>query len=229
MLVDNYIGNDLTTDVYDELAYLKIDEKFLTKEAALYSSKWFDYRHLHPTLATYLYAHHYTSEYRKVYQRIRDAEKGKYVTGSKGKDEMQKKSTLGFWKGRQSADELGMPYNLYIGSVMRFLVEDTIWKRIPTPSQLYSSKVRLFMIDEWAKLLETSIVEPDTAILSDDTEFSREHKRSIEKYLCEQIIKRTNPLYGLSHFMFDRHLITETLALQYFSSDAIEQARRFAL
>jgi len=229
MLVDNYFGSNLTTDVYDELAYLGIKDKFLVNESDLFLSKWLDYRHLHPTSATYLYAYHFTCEYRKVYQKLRDKEKGKYVTGTKGKDALKKKSSSGFWKGRQSADEIGMPYNLYIGSALRFLTQDNIWQRIPNPLQLYSDKVKIFMIDEWANMLKTSILEPDTSFLSNDNDFSTHHKQLIERYLCEQIINRANPIFGLSHFMFERQLITETLALQYFSVETIQKARRLAL
>ena len=228
MLVDNYFGNNLTTDVYDELAVNQIKEKFLVNESVLFKSKWLDYRHLHPTAATYLYAHHYTDEYRKVYQRLRDAERGKYVRGTKGKDAMNKPSSLAFWKGRRSADEIGIPYNLYIGSALRFLTENKIWQRIPCAMQLYSDEVRSFMIDEWANIQKTSILEPDTAFLSDNTVYNEQHKQVIERYLCEQITKRENVVYGLSHFMFERHLITDNIALQYFSCELIRRAKRLA-
>lgn len=228
MLVDNYFGSALTTDVYDELAMFKFKDSLLVNESDLFETKWLDYRHLHPTSATYLFAHHYTSEYRKVYQKIRDVEKGKYVTGSKGKDAMKKRASLAFWKGRQSADELGMPYNLYIGSALRFLIQDTIWQRIPQPTHLYSDKVRCFMINEWDTILKTSIIEPDTSFLIDDNEFNTHHKQEIERYLCEQIMKRENVVFGLSHFMFERNLITENFALQYVSLETIQKAKRLA-
>lgn len=225
--METYFGDDLTVDRYDELALFKINEKVLAGESELFQSKWFDYRHLHPTQATYLFAAHFTAEYRKMYQKIRDCERGKYITGSKGKDAMDKGTTLGFWKGRQAADKIGMPYGLYIGSAMRFLVGVNTWQRIPNPTQLYSDKVKEFMTTEWVNLLNYDIITPETAHLSDDNAFCIQCKHDIERWLLERIVERKNPHYSLAHFMFEKKLISAETALRYVSSELIERARRF--
>lgn len=229
MLTEDYFGNNLTTDRYDALAVVAINEKFLKLESALFSSKWFDYRHLHPTQATYLFAHHYDLEYRKIYQRIRDQERGQYVKGTKGKDCMLKKEVSGFWKGRQNADRLGVPYGLYVGSIMKFLIEDNIWQRIPRPTHLYSAKVTEFMKDKWLTVLDTEIIQPEIAHLSDDNLFSTQCKQDIERYLCECIQMRKNGHFALSRYMCDLKIITEQTAIKYFSELTIQKAKKFYL
>lgn len=227
MLIDDYFGNDLTPGKYDALACEIIGAKLLQDESMLYSTKWFDYRHLHPTSATYLFAHHYVAEYRKIYQKIRDQEKGKFITGTKGKDVMLKKEVSGFWKARQSADRIGMPYNLYIGAVMRFLIEGNIWQRIPRPAHMYSSKVQEFIVEEWRAMLDTGIVEPSTAHLSDDNEFAEQCKQDIARWLCMQLKTRKNPHFGLAHYMLDKKIVPERIAIQYLSAETIDRAKKF--
>lgn len=229
MFTEDYFGNNLTADQYDSLAISAINEKFLKLESALFLGKWFDNRHLHPTQATYLFAHHYELEYKKVFKRIRDHERGQYVKGTKGKDCMLKKEVTGFWKGRQNADRLGIPYDIYIGSVMKFLIEDNIWQRIPRPTHLYSAKVTEFMKDKWVQMLGTEIIQPEIAHLSDDNLFGTQCKLEIERYLCGCIQMRKNGHLALSRYMCELNMITEQTALQYFSELTIQKAKKFYL
>ena len=290
----NYFGNDFTSDKYDSIALSAISDKFLKNESALFSTKWFSYRHLHPVSATYLFAHLYTEEYRKVYQKIRDQDRGKIapafinpaikreqkewkliqkdrsatrkaltelsnsqLTGEqkielqemkddfrqKVRDEneeidfnarnrqptdpMKLQETLGLWKARQVADEIGMPYDLYIGAIMRFLIQGNIWQRIPRPVHLYSNKVKEFIAEEWVNMLNTSVIEPEISHLSDDNDFSIQCKQDIARWLCEQLKTRKSPHFGLSHFIYEIKLIPEEIALLYYSSETIEKAAKF--
>ena len=229
MLLEKFYGDDLTAAQYDELAIKAIGEKFLVEEPELFQKKWFDYQHLHSTKATYLYAAHYTLEYQKIYQKFIDIKKGEFVKGTKGKDAMGKAETAGFWKGRQAADRIGMPYNLFIGSAMNFLIEGNVWKRIPRPTHLYSKKVIEHVEAKWDELLEASIIEPQISHLSDENRCSLECKQNIERWLCERIRERQKPVYGLSHFLFNKKLISEQTAIQFFDSQMIERARQLHL
>lgn len=229
MLVEEFFGSDLSTEEYDTLAAIAIDDRLFKVETELMDLKWFEYRHLHPTQATYLYAHHYTLEYRKIFQKIVDQSLGAFVTGSKGKDAMKKTETVGFWKGRQQADRLGMPYDYYIGSAMRFLIEGKIWKRVPRPVHLYSKPVIEHVSNYWVETLLVGTIEPSTAHLSHDNDFTMQCKSDIARWLCEALKTRKNPHFGLSHYMFEKMLIPENIALQYFDADVISQAKRLSI
>lgn len=296
MLLEKFPGDNLTPDQYDLLALQAIKEKYLNEEPELFDTKWFDYRHLHPTAATYLYAQHYILEYRKIYRKIKDVDRSETVLPishpdikrdkklwksiqmqrKKERDELREMTklattkelkaelkqyrkafnesikrenaefearraarqsidmmkvpeTLGFWKGRQCADRIGMPYNLYIGAAMRFLIEGNIWQRIPRPVHLYSDKVIGHVVEYWEATLQEGIIQPHTEHLGDDNEFTLQCKRAIERWLCERLSKRKHPHYGLAHYLFDKKLITEEFALQFFESSVVEKARRFHL
>jgi len=296
MFISEYFGNNLTTAQYDSIAISRINIRHLSKEPKLMSVKWFDYRTLHPTCATYLFAHHYVLEYRKIYQKIKDKEIGRIksafvhpeakadkiefaeikkeralqrkvfsamlkekLTDDDRKELKEEKrlfnddvrevnermkerrrnrspidvltlpEALGLWKGRQSADILGIPYDFYIGTALRFLIEGSIWQRIPRPVHLYSEKVKEFTLERWVETLNTGIVEPEMSNLSDDNLFSTQCKQDIVRYLCECIQMRKNGHFALSHYMCDLKIITEQTAIKYFSELTIQKAKKFYL
>ncbi|MGZ8172941.1 MAG: hypothetical protein ACXWT0_03950 [Methylobacter sp.] len=291
MSIIPYFGSNLTTGEYDELALSVISPALLKKEQTLFSSKWFDYRHLHPTQATYLYARHFTNESRKLYSSKRNSESGELfnvfqITPKAGEeaalemikekqkqqrkaiselrklklteaqlskvdalekafkkkvcasndaitDVMAGKDAATLWKGRQLADKIGMPYDVFIGTGIELLTSTYQWKGInpfthmPRPKHLYSKAVESFMTEAWQAILDTGIVDPDMSRLSDDSSFSMQCKHDIERWLCEQLRRRKHPHFGISHYMFEKKIITEQCALQFFSSELIDKARRF--
>jgi hypothetical protein len=288
MLLDSFYGKDLSVDVCDTLAISKISSKLLLNELDLFETKWIDYRHLHPTIATYLYAEHYVAGYRRAFSRYFDqargevampianpqvkvekelwkqmqedrAEEKRLIESEKGnltkeqyaakKMELRQKirqenddfkeskrlrppidfmvvdETLSFWKGRQAADQLGIPYNYYVDFSICHLMEDKIWKRIPRPQHLYSSDVKESAMDAWASLLMEITVEPATIEFDNDT-IAEQHKAHVAKWLCHCLSYRRRPEYGLNHYMINKSAVTEEIALQFFSSEIVERAKR---
>lgn len=127
------------------------NKKLLVHERALYATKWWDYRFMSFTEATFAYIDAFGKAARAIYAREIDYERAKHIRtvtaasikmalcGVFGDIKKAKTNFTGFWRGRQVADALGMPYETYtelaIASRMR------AWKRIylPTPLQVYSS------------------------------------------------------------------------------------------
>ena len=155
------------SEEYDALAAASINITLCKKEPELYTSKWWDYRLLHPTQATYLFADAYLEASRKYAQRNIDLEYGKVfkpypgkdlfakpqlvytektkkVKQTKGKDTYtpapSKQTIAGIWKARQMADKLGIPYRFYCDSAIAY-TEKGLWHRLPSPSHLYATKV----------------------------------------------------------------------------------------
>lgn len=236
MILEEFYGKDLDRKTCVKLAIAKIPRKLLECERDLATKKWADYRHLHPTIATYLFAEHYVIEYRRMYRRIFDVKTGMYRKGFTGKDIFVKDEKTGkggsqcvaFWKGRQAADSLAMPYNLYIHFAMAELIEKSVWKRIPNPKQLYSDKVFVAVGNRWISHLSNITVEPATNLFVLDKNYRRVME-DVQIFLCQVLKMRAKPRYGLAHYMFEREIITEEIALKFFSRDEIKAAEKLSL
>lgn len=139
---------------------------------------------------------------------------------------MQTNDALPLWKARQACDRIGMPYDLYLSSVFRFLIEDRIWQRLPRPTHLYSSEVTEFAFGEWKAILDTKIIDPTICDLKSETDYHIELSEKAERWLCSIIKTRKNPHFGLAHYMFEKNFISEKTALQFFHSSTIERAKR---
>lgn len=291
---DEYYGNNFDTTVYDKLCLLKISEKILSKESTLFEKKWFDYKTLHPTQATYLFFNDYRKEFRKAYAVMIDRDEAKVIQpirhpevkrekallekykkerqvemaylkklSTSGEfsleeiktykhemvarikreneklkgmrknrsplDIMNTRDALSFWKGRQSADELGMPYDLYCGYAMRFLIQKKIWQRIPRPCHLYGNETIAYCQHQWVEQLSIVTPKPKIAHLRDDNCYDVDLREEIEKWLCEQIKTRRISYLGLSKFMFEEKIISEQIALHYFDIETINEANAYHL
>lgn len=150
---------------YDALAIARININLLSKEPALYTTKWWDYRLLHPVQATYAFEVAYIKSCRAYVKKNYDLEYGKVFKPYPGKDLFAEKqleltpvkkkvrmkngkplymphaakSTIsGVWKARQMADSLGIPYEFYCEAAFQY-TEKCLWHRLPAPSHLYAT------------------------------------------------------------------------------------------
>lgn len=222
-----FYGSDLSPQLCDFIALNGIKNDLLEKEASLFATKWFDYRFLHPTKATYLFAHLYSEGYKLASQQIYDVNKGKYMKGWKGKDFMDKKERGGFWKARQKADELGIPYSNYINYAIQFGLK-RCWKRIPRPTHLYSDLCVEFVYDRWQEELLAGIVEPQIAHLRLENQKDSIVHTAMQRWVCSVLKTRKNPHFGLSHYMSKLKIVSESIALEYFDIETLTKAHKEA-
>ena len=99
----------------DLIALEKIPHDLLVKEVELYRVKWWDYRFIHPTEATYAFANAYERAYRQLYAVRYDKFEAQTVKVFNNQDPLKDttQTVLGLWTARQKADELGIRYDLY--------------------------------------------------------------------------------------------------------------------
>jgi len=131
--------------------------KHFANELKLMSVKWFDYRIQHPVVSTYQFAKEYMAVYRNYYQKTIDCERGKYVKSFKGQDPWISSQAGGFIKGRQFADELGIPYDLFIGEAFSFLFNKK-WHHLPRPCHLYADDVLESVAVKWEERKRVTMV-----------------------------------------------------------------------
>lgn len=136
-----------TIDLEDEmLVALFVPSRFQKDELGLYQSKWFDYQRMSPVQATCEYISIYGNVYRDIYAQEIDFERAKHVAVPTrtslalelGKGSTRAKQTFsGLWRGRQVADAMGIPYDVYIERAFSYRMRR--WQRVqmPRPQHLY--------------------------------------------------------------------------------------------
>lgn len=158
-----FFGENLTDEQCEVLQLdrfgdgTRVFRKHLGREMQLYQTKWFDYRILHPVVATYLYAYELNKTYQRYYQMTRDYEIGQYIKISKGKDIWFAKNSGGFIKGRQQADELGIPYDFYTSAAFNFLYIKK-WKNLPRQNHMYAPDLIEHVQDKWVEYSKITLV-----------------------------------------------------------------------
>lgn len=135
-------GFEWTPTECDALAIRFIPLKLLQEESDLFQSKFWDYRFMHPTQATQVYAHEYAAALKRAVSRRTDLFMGLNMKGLKKPVifELESRSITGFWKGRQMADRIGCPYDFYCEHAMQF-ADRARMTFLPSSSQMYTQTV----------------------------------------------------------------------------------------
>jgi hypothetical protein len=129
----------------DVLSFI-VPDKLRAIDKELFAIKWWDYRFMSPCAATFAYIDIFGVEARKLYARDIDYERAAHIRvvtaasvmdGLRRNDEKAKRSFSGFWRGRQVADALSVPYDIYISEALSSRMR--AWQRthMPTALQVY--------------------------------------------------------------------------------------------
>ncbi len=173
-------GIDWTPLECDALALKFIPLKLLSEEAELNATKHWDYRFLHPSQATQLYAESYAAALKRAVSRRIDIWKGLNMKGLKSPIifELDPRVVTGFWKGRQMADRIGCPYDFYCEHAMLF-ADKARMTYLPTSTNMYCRTVpeRLqglpslvdYIVERWvARIAHSNFYATHPAYLSDN-------------------------------------------------------------
>ena len=219
-----FYGHDLTFLHAEVLAIQHVPATLLKKEAELMRTKWFDYRRMHPTKATYFLASCYAKAYGNAIAVMKDSQMGLYHKGFKGMDFMQTKEALSFWRLRQSIDKLGIRYDFYLRKAMDWCIENG-WRRPPRPSQLASnpdmvSDIMLAWEEECAARIQ---------FCKDDrykvrSFFGHADQIAYEQFIVQAIKQRPQPRYGLNSALYVEDAIRIETALTEFGERVVEEA-----
>ena len=173
---EQYFGNDITADTdFDALAIAFIDANLFLDESKLYKTKWWDYRFMHPSKATLIFAQNYKDAIKRALRIRSDVYRAANFKGLKDANLfMNAKATYtGMWKARQAADKHGVPYDFWCWKAMEY-AEERNWQYLPKPQQLYSTtphkaakagdpSIVEYILNEWAKRvlsgMETAVEE----------------------------------------------------------------------
>jgi hypothetical protein len=143
-----------------------IPERLKVHERELFQTKWWDYRFMTPFEATCAYIDAFGQQARKVYSRDIDSERAahiKVVTSAKvvdaflQNDAKAKRAMSGFWRGRQVADAIGMPYPAYVFEAISQRMRR--WQRayLPSENQIYQEGDVERVSSRWSEVAASRI------------------------------------------------------------------------
>lgn len=241
---DNYSNGDIPARCSpfedDVVAYQFIqNEDTLKFETELFVKKWFDYRHLTPLQATRLYIQAYDTVFRRHYAQNVDHTAAKYVRTVNIDDIFNglaapessghKKAKMQFtacWHGRQMADLLGMPYEIYLDLAFEYRLR--YWNKpyLPQPQHLYSDLVVDRIQTRWPELQSSRLYTSDHPAYHMENYQDLPHQNAYHEWLFEQADKRANPGEMLGRFVNEDLLPVEKIKARV-SEGVFEIARSY--
>lgn len=116
-----------------------VKPELLTREGHLQYTKWTEYRYMSPLECTERFAQEYLAAYRRAYARHFDpkvARTKQPIKPNFGQNSVAEMNSL--WVARQLADELGMPYDVFLDILIEGKIVGDKWRQPPLPNQLLS-------------------------------------------------------------------------------------------
>jgi hypothetical protein len=229
-------GLDTSADDAARLMFQFINNDWIKVETALYTGKWFDYRFLNPVQATYLYAHHFVRCYRAAFSRNIDSIKGPNIRivldedmfhireGATKKDVARRKQQIsGLWRGRQVADAMGMPYDVYLDRAFHWTLRYWQQRHLPRAQQLYGDIATDRAAIDWDEYqnhklyfsrlpqYQNTAYEAITAQMNDGDFEGKilQSQNAHHEWLFEQAERRGNHPEVLSRMIFDDKVLPE--------------------
>lgn len=225
-----FFGSDLTTDRLQYLAFQIHGKKAegYDVERQLFDTKWFDYRFMDPTLATYLYAHLYRGVFQTIYGRYIDRKAAPYVKGLKAEDMFDSKAgqLKGLWRGRQIADMLGIPYAIYIELALDKAFRFQRIGHLPQPCHLYSDDMVNHVHEKWEERCRGRMMIAEHPGYRLDRFAGLPAQIAHQNWLCDLIQKRSpeTRLRMLADYVNPQGFIGRDLAVVRFGEELVSEA-----
>ena len=242
----DFDGKDLDLDACEALLHTRWPPKEMRAEAALFQSKFWDYRHLHPVHATYLFAHIFTVETRAIIRAHIDNTPPRtlpsghvldwYPLGSGdvfepagGKLQSWQRKVKALIRARQFADRYGMPYSFFIRHALRhyyfgrYYLFDDERRTLPGPDMLNGEDCRIAVAEAWIEELGTRIHHATHPRYLVENDCGHHDVKAHQQALCDQIAKRSDPSYALKRFI-GNGLLSPAVAAERFGTEHIAKA-----
>lgn len=218
-----FYGHDLTFLHAELVAIQHVSDALLKKETGLMQTKWFDYRRMHPTKATYYLAHCYNRAYQDCVSVMKDRS-GKFMRGFKGLDVFQSKEKLSFWRLRQLVDSLGIRYDFFLRHAMDWHV-NAGWLQPPRPSHLGANQDMITdVMMAWEEECAARIQFARDPRYKAKNFIGHTDQLAYEDFLIAQISHRRHPQYSLHAALYIEDALRIERAVQAFDARVIDAA-----
>jgi hypothetical protein len=223
-----FYGSGLNHADCEALAIARIDRKDLNKEAELYALKWFDYRPLHPTMATYLFAHYYNRAYGDFMGENFDRKK-RFMASFKGKDVMMAREVKSFWRLRARCDGLGMRYDFFCRHAMAWCGENG-WRQPPRPAHvLTNADLIIYVMNRWEEETKAKIQWATHPRFMASNFTGAADQLAYEEHIVAAIMRRPQPKYALHTALYLHDALRIEAALAKLPTTAVADAIEMCL
>jgi len=221
-----FFGSSLDLFTCEALAIARIDRKSLTAEAELYARKWFDYRRLHPTMATYLLAHHFNIAYGRFMGEALDHKK-RFMAAFKGKDVMAAREVKSFWKLRQKIDDVGVRYDFFCRKAMEWCMANG-WRQPPRPSHVATNdEMIVWILNQWEEERRAKIQWATDPYFAASNWCGAPDQAAYEEYIVEQVMKKPLPQFALHAALYVYDALRIETAIARLPATAVQEAIEF--
>lgn len=223
--MEQYIGDERDRDTLEMLA-LKIDPAHRVGEAALMRSRWFDYRDMHPALATYHYAHCYRVQTQRFFAAVIDERTAEDARAFVPDDIFFSRDLTSMWNARRQCDQLGIPYAFALRFAQdRFL--SRAQRQFPRPNQLYGEEFEADLLLAWREQVARQITFAHSPRFRTDQYRGEPVQVEHLDFVCAQVLARPAPRYRLIARLLQEHVISFEQAEARFGEQAAADADRY--
>lgn len=209
-----------------------IQRDLLVREAALQQSSWVEYRYMTPLERTELFAQEFAAGsllcFAKHIDRARPRNR-EPVASSLEKNSVAEMNSL--WKARQKADELGVPYDLFVEILMDGKVTGDKWKRPPRPNQLLSGKhteARLRGRPTWNEVSDRLFLPHWDRRFFEPREFDDPVQAAAMQALRNDVLRASDRPQRLAKYFNLPGLLSLERARTLFTADLVEESLALA-
>jgi hypothetical protein len=226
-----FFGHDLHFLHAETLMMQHIPDSVIKREAELMRTKWFDYRRMHPTKATYYFAHCFHKAYQEFMVTTYDR-RGRYMKAFKQLDVMHAYEKLSVWRLRQLCDSLGMRYDFFLPRAFRWYSHDgwflkRVDKKIaaPRPSHINANADLITdVMMQWEEECATRIQFAKDPRYKTRNFFGHADQVAWENWLIEQIKQRRHPQYALHAALYIEDSLRIERAVEEFDLRVVRAA-----
>lgn len=226
---------------YSTLTWDSIKPSLTEGESALYNTKWWDYRFLHPMEATYLFAAEYVKAYTAVMRRRVDIKRVGNIRPLKNKDFLKcdQKVITGMWKARRYADACGIPYNFWCIQALVY-AEVMNWNYMPKPFQLYVNNAKgegfvtmvEFVLRSWDERQQSVVQHATHPFYVAPTSPMHPYQIAHARMLMKRVNAAAHKPALLWDLVYNKRLLPEGVVLKSFGKESggnlLQQARSLA-
>lgn len=201
--------------IEDEMFSTMVNKNLIKFDRELYRTKWFDYRLMSPFRATMAYVEAYEKVYRIIYARAIDTRVADFVKppsvtwlclGLRNGQPKFRRLLSGFWRGRQVADALGMPYELYIEYAFEARMRNWQQRYLPRECHLYGEWDVERVQAQWEEMQSARLFMPEHPAYMIENYAGIFYQDDYHEWLFKQAGLRSDRPYFLARFVKEGRL-----------------------
>ena len=201
----------------------------LMDERTLHHHKWFDYRFMSPKEATKIFRTKYQRVYRWKYGQNVNTEKSMNKFGvRRGTPEDHRAEFTSFWRARQSADLLGMPYDVFLWAAYEVLLSGG-FQRIPYINQLFGKhqlRIAIAAMTQREEHCESRLMFSALPLYQEESFHGLAAQVANQDWVLEQLKTRTD--HAIGRACFTLRILPAERAMLAFGQERLENARACA-